>query len=202
MPRSFFDRHPSLVAPDLLGKVVVHGGVALRLTEVEAYGGPGEDPAAHTYRGMTPRNAVMFGPPGHLYVYFTYGMHFCANLVCLGEGHGSAVLLRGGEIVAGIETARARRGAVKPVPDRDLARGPARLAVAMGFSRPENGIDMIGSVFDGAVPDKVSAGPRTGISTAMEVPWRFWIEGDPTVSPYRRHVPRRRQPGPAGRAQT
>ncbi|WP_084957935.1 DNA-3-methyladenine glycosylase [Thermoactinospora rubra] len=189
LPRGFFARHASEVAPDLLGRVLVHGGVAMRLTEVEAYGLPGEDPAAHTYRGMTKRNAVMFGPPGHLYVYFTYGMHFCANLVCLPEGHGSAVLLRAGEVIGGVEVARARRPGAG---DRDLARGPARLAMAFGFARAENGIDMIGNVLAGCPPDpkEVSCGPRTGISTAMDVPWRFWIEGDPTVSPYRRSRPR------------
>ncbi|MEV0588921.1 DNA-3-methyladenine glycosylase [Nonomuraea sp. NPDC050310] len=190
LPRAFFDRHASLVAPELLGRVVVHGGVALRLTEVEAYGLPGEDPAAHTYRGMTPRNSVMFGPPGHLYVYFTYGMHFCANLVCLPEGHGSGVLLRGGEIVDGLELARARRGGA--VADRELARGPARLAVALGIARAENGRDMIGDVLTGTPPGTIQAGPRTGVATGAETPWRFWIDGDPTVSPYRRHVPRKR----------
>ncbi|MGN9842914.1 DNA-3-methyladenine glycosylase [Nonomuraea sp. H19] len=228
LPRSFFDRPSHEVAPDLLGRVLVHGSadgtVAVRLTEVEAYGGPGEDPAAHTYRGKTPRNAVMFGPPGHLYVYFTYGMHFCANLVCLPDGFGSAVLLRAGEVVAGLDEARRRRdggqGAAgrKPVPDRDLARGPARLAVALGLGREHNGLD---AIWDGA-PDAIAldgggprltgrphgsatmlegraadpalirSGPRTGISTAKDTPWRFWIDGDPTVSPYRAHVPRRR----------
>ncbi|MFI6540156.1 DNA-3-methyladenine glycosylase [Nonomuraea sp. NPDC050547] len=204
LPRSFFDRPSHEVAPDLLGRVLVHGPVSLRLTEVEAYGGPGEDPAAHTYRGRTPRNAVMFGPPGHLYVYFTYGMHYCANLVCLPEEHGSAVLLRAGEIVDGLETARSRRGATRPaarrMPDRDLARGPARLAVALGLHREHNGLDAIrtGSgtlaVLEGEPPARthVRSGPRTGISTAKEVPWRFWIDGDPTVSPYKAHVPRRR----------
>ncbi|MDF5751961.1 DNA-3-methyladenine glycosylase [Spongiactinospora sp. TRM90649] len=193
--RDFFDRPSDVVAPELLGKVVVHGSVALRLTEVEAYGLPGEDSASHTYRGMTPRNAVMFGPPGHLYVYFTYGMHFCANLVCRPEGEGSAVLLRAGEIVEGAERARARRGPA--VRDRDLARGPARLATALGFRREENGIDACGAgpltvhTDDGA-PPVVLSGPRTGISSAADTPWRFWIEGDPTVSPYRAHVPRRR----------
>ncbi|MER6583177.1 DNA-3-methyladenine glycosylase, partial [Nonomuraea sp. NPDC001023] len=237
-------------APDLLGRVLVHGPVAVRLTEVEAYGGPGEDPAAHTYRGRTPRNAVMFGPPGHLYVYFTYGMHFCANLVCLPEGHGSAVLVRAGEIVAGLDDARARRtpaaGRRARLPDRDLARGPARLAVALGLLREHNGLDAIwegspaalrpltgnlgnpgdpgrsghgpehatwltgqgpqhatwltglphgsAAVLEGrpADPDTIRSGPRTGVSTAKETPWRFWIDGDPTVSPYRAHVPRRR----------
>ncbi|MEV4077747.1 DNA-3-methyladenine glycosylase [Nonomuraea fuscirosea] len=210
LPRSFFDRPSWEVAPDLLGRVLVHGSgesaVAVRLTEVEAYGGPGEDPAAHTYRGRTPRNAVMFGPPGHIYVYFTYGMHFCANLVCLPEGFGAAVLLRAGEVVEGVAEARARRSSGKPVADRDLARGPARLAVALGLLREHNGLDAVregspsgrphqsATVLHGlpADPSAIRSGPRTGVSTAKETPWRFWIDGDPTVSPYRAHVPRRR----------
>ncbi|GAA2314158.1 DNA-3-methyladenine glycosylase [Nonomuraea roseoviolacea subsp. roseoviolacea] len=230
LPRSFFDRPSHEVAPDLLGRVLVHGPVAVRLTEVEAYGGPGEDPAAHTYRGRTPRNAVMFGPPGHLYVYFTYGMHFCANLVCLPEEHGSAVLLRAGEIVAGLDLARERRtvngDGSRRIPDRDLARGPARLATALGLKREHNGLDAVvegapglkgapglegapggftrlgltgvpagaAAVLEGVPPepDTIRSGPRTGISTAKDTPWRFWIDGDPTVSPYRAHVPRRR----------
>ncbi|WP_327580793.1 DNA-3-methyladenine glycosylase [Nonomuraea sp. NBC_00507] len=225
LPRSFFDRSSHEVAPDLLGRVLAHGDVAVRLTEVEAYGGPGEDPAAHTYRGRTPRNAVMFGPPGHLYVYFTYGMHFCANLVCLPDGCGSAVLLRAGEVVAGLDEARRRRNGGRAadsagrrsIPDRDLARGPARLAVALGLLREHNGLDAIwegppdlaggdgarrltgrphtaAMMLEGdpADPASIRSGPRTGISTAKEVPWRFWIDGDPTVSPYRAHVPRRR----------
>ncbi|MFG2072900.1 DNA-3-methyladenine glycosylase [Nonomuraea maritima] len=206
LPRSFFERPSHEVAPDLLGRVLVHGPVAVRLTEVEAYGGPGEDPAAHTYRGRTPRNAVMFGPAGHIYVYFTYGMHFCANLVCLPEGHGSAVLMRGGEIVAGLDVARARRTSGRRVPDRELARGPARLATALGLAREHNGLDAVregpvegwprqaAAVLEGrpADPALIRSGPRTGISTAKETPWRFWIDADPTVSPYRAHVPRRR----------
>ncbi|MGW0485159.1 DNA-3-methyladenine glycosylase [Nonomuraea sp. NPDC003214] len=164
LPRGFFDRPSHEVAPDLLGRVLVHSGadgsVAVRLTEVEAYGGPGEDPAAHTYRGKTPRNAVMFGPPGHLYVYFTYGMHFCANLVCLPEEHGSAVLLRAGEVVAGLDLARERRsnGTRRPA-DRDLARGPARLAVALGLRREHNGLD---AVLDGMAPGFVPGDRLTG----------------------------------------
>jgi DNA-3-methyladenine glycosylase len=246
LPRSFFDRPSHVVAPDLLGRVLVHGPVAVRLTEVEAYGGPGEDPAAHTYRGRTARNAVMFGPPGHLYVYFTYGMHFCANLVCLPEDHGSAVLLRAGEVVARADLARSRRsggGDVdgdgppasrrKPIADRDLARGPARLAVALGLAREHNGLDAVWEGSPAVLPhfhetgdgsrgsrgdqpehaawltglpkgtvavlggrpaeaDTIRSGPRTGISTAKDTPWRFWIDGDPTVSPFRAHAPRRR----------
>ncbi|RBQ14625.1 DNA-3-methyladenine glycosylase [Spongiactinospora rosea] len=195
LARDFFARPAEEVAPGLLGTVLVHGPVALRLTEVEAYGLPGEDPASHTYRGMTRRNEVMFGPPGHLYVYFTYGMHFCANLVCRGEGEGSAVLLRAGEVIEGAAEARERRGPA--VRDRDLARGPARLATALGFGRAHNGLDACDggslsvrpSQMDGLV---VRSGPRTGISTGVDTPWRFWIDGDPTVSPYRAHVPRRR----------
>jgi DNA-3-methyladenine glycosylase len=199
LDRAFFDRPAHDVAPDLLGRVLVHGPVAVRLTEVEAYGPPGEDPASHTYRGKTPRNSVMFGPPGHLYVYFTYGMHFCANLVCLPEGQGSGVLLRGGEVVDGLAEARVRRGAA--VRDRDLARGPARLAVALGLGREHNGLDACGDddphVAEGEPVTGIRTGPRTGVSTGMRTPWRFWVGGDPTVSPYRAHVPRRR-PLPSG----
>jgi DNA-3-methyladenine glycosylase len=210
LDRDFFDRPSDQVAPDLLGRVLVHGPVAVRLTEVEAYGEPGQDPPSHTYRGRSPRNAVMFGEPGHVYVYFTYGMHFCANLVCRPEGIGAAVLMRAGEVVAGAEVARARRfpvatavvngsnGVTKKISDRELARGPARLAVALGLGREHNGLDCCSGgamrVLAGepADPALIMTGPRTGVSTGAETPWRFWIEGDPTVSPYRAHAPRRR----------
>ncbi|WP_433238876.1 DNA-3-methyladenine glycosylase [Streptosporangium sp. CA-135522] len=200
LTREFFDRPGHEVAPDLLGRVIAHGPVSVRLTEVEAYGEPGQDPASHTYRGRTPRNAVMFGPPGHLYVYFTYGMHFCANIVCLPEGVGSGVLLRAGEVVSGEEVALARRtaGASRTVSTRDLARGPARLAVALNFTREHDGLDVCPpgpiSLLEGDPPkaESIRSGPRTGVSSARETPWRFWIDADPTVSPYRPHVPRRR----------
>src|SRR3954447_19039684 len=138
MDRAFYDRPVLDVARDLLGMVVVHETIAIRLTEVEAYDGD-RDPASHAYRGRTARNAVMFGPGGHAYVYFTYGMHFCMNVVCGGDGQASAVLLRAGEVVAGIDTARARRPGVR---DRDLARGPARLTVALGIDRALDGADV------------------------------------------------------------
>jgi DNA-3-methyladenine glycosylase len=235
MPREFFARPSVPVAPDLLGCVLEHqteaGLVAVELTEVEAYAGA-SDPASHAYRGKTARNAVMFGPPGHAYVYFTYGMHFCVNLVCLGNGSASAVLLRAGRIIEGEELARARRtGGPRGVrgarggrgdgesprasgqsprekaviPFRDLARGPARLCQALDIDRSLDGADV-------CVPDsplrmrwpeagttarsaerKVDSGPRVGISAAAEVPWRFWIEGEPTVSAYRPAVPRHRK---------
>jgi DNA-3-methyladenine glycosylase len=239
------------VAPKLLGMVLrcttEEGTVAVRLTEVEAYDGL-NDPGSHAYRGQTPRNAVMFGPPGFLYVYFTYGMHFCMNISAGPEGQPSAVLLRAGEIVEGLDLARARRlpttasgkfnqsgstangaraagvrsggilsagaeagggqsGGVLPGPgarrangnpDRDLARGPARMCVALGIGRDDNGADLLsktshvqlvpGPGFDG-VP---ATGPRVGLREAGDRPWRFWIPGDPTVSPYRPHVPKRR----------
>jgi DNA-3-methyladenine glycosylase len=227
LDRGFFDRPSFETAPDLLGRVLVHGPVAVRLTEVEAYGPPGEDPASHTYRGRTPRNSVMFGPPGHLYVYFTYGMHYCVNLVCLPEGMGSGVLLRAGEVIEGVEVARTRRhrpstappltGRGRTIPERDLARGPARLAVALGLGREHNGLDCCsepgsgvssgsdsgsGSLSGSAElrvlegdpvdPALIRSGPRTGVSSAADTPWRFWIDGDPTVSPYRKHVPKTR----------
>ncbi|MEO3783602.1 DNA-3-methyladenine glycosylase [Actinocorallia sp. B10E7] len=202
LDRSFFDRPVLEVAPDLLGRVLSRttpeGTVSVRLTEVEAYAGE-LDPASHSYRGRTARNAVMFGEPGHAYVYFTYGMHFCVNLVCGPEGTASAVLLRAGEIVEGTELARTRRNGS---PDRDLARGPARLCQALGVDRALNGADVCVpgelAIEDGApVPaGLVRSGPRTGVTSAHDAPWRFWVEGEPSVSPYRRHTPRRR---PAGR---
>jgi DNA-3-methyladenine glycosylase len=220
IPRDFFARHSVQVAPELLGCVIEHqtaaGLVAIELTEVEAYAGQ-SDPASHAYRGKTARNAVMFGPPGHAYVYFTYGMHFCVNLVCLGDGSASAVLLRAGRVIEGEELARARRtGGPRGVRGdgsprektailfRDLARGPARLCQALDIDRTQDGADVCvaDSPLRARWPDasttarsaeiKVASGPRVGVSSAAEVPWRFWIEGEPTVSPYRPAVPRRR----------
>ena len=194
--RGFFARPPLEVAPKLLGCIVANGAVAVRLTEVEAYDGA-DDPGSHAFTGLTPRNEVMFGPPGHLYVYFTYGMHWCANLVCGPPGRAGAVLLRAGEVVAGVEVARERRPAARS--DRDLARGPARLASALGLSRADNGADVcaLGStmrVFRGAGIDgeRITSGPRVGLARATDRPWRFWIDGDPTVSVYRPHTPRHR----------
>ncbi|GAA1667696.1 DNA-3-methyladenine glycosylase [Glycomyces endophyticus] len=182
LDRAFFARDSVVVAPELLGCIVTANGVSVRLTEVEAY--REDDPASHSFRGPTPRTAVMFGPAGFLYVYFTYGMHFCANLVCGEDGTGAAVLLRAGEVVEGEALARGRRG--EAVKDRDLARGPARLAQAMGWDRSDDGRDMVGAVRTGA-PAAPVAGPRTGITKAADTAWRFWIPGDRFVSPYKRH---------------
>jgi DNA-3-methyladenine glycosylase len=196
LPRHFYRRPVLEVARDLLGAVVVHGDVAVRLTEVEAYAG-GVDPASHAFRGPTARNAVMFGPAGHAYVYFTYGMHFCMNLVCGDAGHASAVLLRAGEVVDGLELARERRGTAT---DRDLARGPARLTVALGVGRDLNGADVTRrssplNVLRGSAvqDDLVRSGPRVGVNAAADLPWRLWIDGEPTVSVYRPHVRRARK---------
>ena len=195
LPRSFYDRPVLEVARDLLGVVVVAGGVSVRLTEVEAYDGA-RDPASHAFRGKTLRNAVMFGPPGHAYVYFTYGMHFCMNVVCGPDGHASAVLLRAGEVVEGHDLARQRRPGVR---DRDLARGPARLTKTLSVGRSDDGVDITDKtstirLFAGVrVPDDaIRWGPRVGISAAAELPWRVWVDGEPTVSTYRPHVPKRR----------
>jgi len=217
--RDFFARHAVEVAPDLLGCVLEHqteaGLVAVELTEVEAYAGR-SDPASHAYRGKTRRNAVMFGPPGHAYVYFTYGMHFCVNMVCLGEeGSASAVLLRAGAIIEGEDLARARRtrGTAR-VASRDLARGPARLCQALDIDLRLDGADVCAAesplqVRAGAgnpvssaalaargddppgTPRRIATGPRVGVSSAADIPWRFWVDGDPTVSVYRAHVPKR-----------
>ncbi|WP_319461140.1 DNA-3-methyladenine glycosylase [Micromonospora sp. RTP1Z1] len=185
-------------ARGLLGCRLAAGGVTVRITEVEAYAGTAGDAASHAYRGRTPRNAVMFGPAGHAYVYFTYGMHWCVNVVTGPDGEASAVLLRAGEVVDGTDAARARRPAVRR--DVDLARGPARLCAALGIDRSAYGLDLLG---DGPVRLRppvapvpaaaIEAGPRVGVTGAHDVPWRFWISGDPAVSDYRRHVPRARR---------
>ncbi|GAA4925396.1 DNA-3-methyladenine glycosylase [Streptomyces coeruleoprunus] len=202
LPRDFFDRPVLEVAPDLLGRTLVRmtddGPIELRLTEVEAYAGEA-DPGSHAYRGRTARNAVMFGPPGHAYVYFTYGMWHCLNLVCGPEGTASGVLLRAGEITVGQELARHRRVSARY--DKELAKGPARLATALDVDRTLDGTDACAgpesplSVLTGdrVKPDQVRSGPRTGVGgDGATHPWRFWIDGDPTVSPYRAHTPRRR----------
>lgn len=203
---AFYDRPVLTVAPDLLGCVITHNSVSIRLTEVEAYDGS-RDPGSHAYRGQTPRTRVMFGPPGGLYVYFTYGMHYCANLVCGPDGTASAVLLRAGEVTAGVPEALARRTREggRPPAVRDIARGPARLAQALGLHREHNGTDTTGGgpivVRPGGRPVDpalVRTGPRVGVSgdggDGGRYPWRFCIEGEPTVSVYRPAVRRNRGP--------
>ncbi|GGW83881.1 MULTISPECIES: DNA-3-methyladenine glycosylase [Streptomyces] len=203
LPRTFFERPVLDVAPELLGRLVVRttpdGPITLRLTEVEAYDGP-NDPGSHAFRGRTARNSVMFGPAGHVYVYFTYGMWHCMNLVCGPEGEASGVLLRAGEVIEGAEQARKRRLSARN--DKELAKGPARLATALDVDRALDGTDACAfgdtpiRILTGTpVPaDQVRNGPRTGVSGDGGVhPWRYWVADDPTVSPYRAHVPRRRR---------
>ena len=236
LPRAFFDRPVLSVAPALLGCVLAHatedGLVAVMLAEIEAYRGE-SDPASHAFRGKSARNAVMFGEPGHAYVYFTYGMHFCVNLVCQPAGEAAAVLLRAGRVVEGADLAAVRRAAgtgsgvraagsgvraagsgvraagsgvraagSRRVPNRDLARGPARLCQALGIDRTQNGADVCDphgrlrvlalAGFTGLPAKSVSVGPRVGVRLGAEADWRFWVDGDPAVSTYRAHVPRRR----------
>lgn len=195
------------IAPALLGCRFVHAGVTLRLTEVEAYAGERGDPGSHAFRGETPRTAVMFGPPGHLYVYFTYGMHFCANVVTGPDRRASAVLLRAGEVVDGHDLAAVRRPGVR---ERDWARGPARLAVTMALGRDQNGIDLCGRArlpridtpAEPVDPALIRTGPRVGVSgpggDGTVYPWRFWLDGEPTVSSYRPGARRQRPIRSAG----
>ncbi len=187
-------RHASVVAPDLLNSVITSrvGGttVAVRVTEVEAYGGVGEDPGSHAFRRLTPRNATMFGTAGLAYVYFTYGMHWCLCVVTGDEGTASAVLVRAGEVVRGIETARARRPSA--VSDRDLARGPARLTMALGVTGELDAARMLSRRSPlrlELAKSPVSAfavSARTGVSgPGALTPWRFYLPEDRSVSPYR-----------------
>lgn len=173
--------------------------MTVRITEVEAYGGV-EDPASHAFT-RTPRSEIMYGPAYRLYVYRSYGIHFCANVVTGPPEIGAAVLLRSGEVVDGHDLARFRRN--HPARDAQLARGPGNLAQALGITLDDLGTDLLADHPDhperpsadstavrlGPEPTrrpKVSAGPRVGVSRAADVPWRFWVEGDPTVSAYRR----------------
>ena len=223
LPREFFDRPSTAVAPDLLGCVLWHyspdGLVAVRLAEVEAYQGPA-DPASHAFRGQTARNAVMFGPPGHAYVYFTYGMHFCVNLVCQPAGQAEAVLIRAGQVVDGAELAGVRRrgraadlasdlapaGAdgSRKTREVDLARGPGRLCQALGIDRSLDGADVCAPDSSlGVSPPptaigggQIRTGPRVGISQAADRPWRYWLADDDHVSIFRPLKPRGSRPKP------
>jgi DNA-3-methyladenine glycosylase len=191
---------PVTAARRLLGAALTGRGVSAMIVEVEAYGGPPDGPwpdaAAHSFRGPTGRNKVMFGPPGRLYTYRSHGIHVCANVVCATDGVAAAVLLRAAAVEAGIEEAQARRGvATRPVA---LARGPGNLCSALGITMDDNGIDL----FDAKSPVRVMLneehdgieGPRVGVSKAADRPWRFWLAGRPEVSLYRRS-PRAPAPG-------
>lgn len=184
--RTFFADDALEVGPRLLNKVLCHGDRAVRIVEVEAYRGA-EDPASHAHRGPTARNATMFGPPGHLYVYLSYGMHWCANVVCGPEGEASAVLLRAAAPVAGLELLRAARPTARH--DRDLCSGPGKLGQALGLDRSHDGADLVRAdrgillLDDGvAPPDAPVVRARVGISRAVEHPWRWYVPGDPHVS--------------------
>lgn len=204
--RARFDRPVLEVAPLLLGAVIWHGPVGVRLTEVEAYAGL-DDPGSHAFRGPTPRTTVMFGPPGHAYVYFSYGMHHCLNLVCEADGTAGAVLLRAGEVIEGESQARARRDAGRTLghPARDLARGPARLTQTLGVHLGHDRADLCAPGAElylqpGPPPEptQIRTGPRVGVSgpggDGTAYPWRFWVEDERSVSTYRpgQIVPARR----------
>lgn len=198
LPRSFYARDSRVVAPELLHKVIVHGQRSARIVEVEAYAGAA-DPGSHAFRGRTRRNAVMFGPPGLLYVYFTYGMHWCANVVCGEEGTASAVLLRAGAPVAGIEQMWEARPRAHH--EEDLCRGPARLCQALGITGTHNGVDLVADAMDGSdmrvtivgdgvvPPPKPGVSVRVGLSAGADLPWRWFVPGNRHVSGRRRHQP-------------
>lgn len=204
------DDDPVTVAPRLLGAVLHGRGVSVRLTEVEAYRGVGRDPGSHAFRGRTPRTEPMFGPAGTIYVYLSYGMHRCLNLVCGPAGEAGAVLLRAGEVVEGAELAQQRRAAAAPrragacasrtIPHRDLARGPARLASALGVDLADSGRMLSASPLrlelnDPPPAELIDSGPRVGVSGpggTAEFSWRYWLAGDSTVSVYRPAVTRTR----------
>ncbi|WP_019204530.1 DNA-3-methyladenine glycosylase [Tsukamurella sp. 1534] len=187
--RARLAEHPLRAAQLVLGSTLVAGGVRARIVEVEAYGspegGPWPDPAAHTYPGPTPRNEVMFGPPGHLYVYLSYGIHLCINVTAGPDGTGSGVLMRAAEIVDGVDLVRERRGVRDP--DARLAAGPGRLGQAMGITLADKGTDLLEPASAirlevAARRGPVASGPRIGISKGVESPWRLWLAGHPSVS--------------------
>ncbi len=190
LERSFYERDARDVAPDLLNKILVSGHCAGRIVEVEAY--VADDRASHSFNGPTMRNRVMFGPPGFLYVYFTYGMHFCANVVTGAEGDGQAVLIRALEPLKGVSQMRTRRPNVTS--DADLASGPGKLTRAMAIGRDNNGQDLCRSririVDDGVPPPRIlGVSPRIGITEAVHFPWRWFVEGNPHVSRAPRAAP-------------
>jgi DNA-3-methyladenine glycosylase len=186
LPRSFYRRDPLVVAPELLNKVLrCHDGRAGRIVEVEAYRGA-DDPAAHSYRGRTPRSEVMFWPGGHMHVYFTYGMHWCSNVVCGDEGEGSAILLRALQPLAGLDRMYAARPLAKN--DRQLCNGPARLTQAMSITKLQNGVDLVAgktyALIDDGVPppDQPIQTTRIGLSKAADYPWRWYVADSVYVS--------------------
>ncbi|SPF68565.1 DNA-3-methyladenine glycosylase II [Propionibacterium ruminifibrarum] len=182
------------IAPGLLGAVIRRGEVAVRLTEVEAYLGT-DDPASHAYRGERGRAAVMFGAPGTVYVYVSYGIHRAGNIVCSPAGQASAVLMRAGEVVAGADRARERRRLAPDRPDTQLARGPGNLGRALGLDLADNGLplggrdDLFELIEPGPGRGRVLVGPRIGITRAADAPLRFWLADEPTVSARRRGTP-------------
>ncbi|GIG92384.1 DNA-3-methyladenine glycosylase [Plantactinospora endophytica] len=191
-PLAILAQPAPLVAPALIGWTLTHhtpdGVVTVELTETEAYAGE-TDPASHAWRGQTARNAVMFGPAGRLYVYLSHGLHFCANVVTGTEGDASAVLLRAGRVVEGVDLAQHRRG--EHVALRSLARGPGNLGQSLALTTQHSGAHLLdgGSLVlapPARPPAAVSSGPRVGVSRAHDWPWRYWLTGDPTVSAYRR----------------
>lgn len=197
LPRAFFAREVATVAADLLGRMIVaptpQGDVVLRLTEVEAYAGP-SDPASHAFR-RTSRSEIMYGPPGFLYVYFIYGMHWCANVVVGPVGEAAAVLLRSAEVVEGVDAARVRRPTARR--DLDLARGPAAVTQVLGLTGANSGSDLLSpgrpiQLRSGAPAGRITAGPRVGVSVAAEVPWRFVDADSAAVTSYRAGGKRRR----------
>ena len=197
VPRGFYDRDPRAVAPELLGKVLVRGERAARIVEVEAYLGEA-DPGSHAFRGETPRVRVMFGPPGHLYVYFTYGMHWCANAVCGPVGTAGAVLLRAGAPLEGLDEMFADRPAARR--QRDLCSGPAKLCQAFGLDGSFDGADVVTGdlgvviVDDGSPPPtEPGVSTRTGVNAGGEHPWRWFDPDDPNVSPHRPWRPKARR---------
>ncbi|MEY2448424.1 MAG: DNA-3-methyladenine glycosylase [Acidimicrobiaceae bacterium] len=199
LDRAFYARDPKVVARQLLNKVLVHGERSARIVEVEAYCGD-IDPGSHAFRGKTNRNATMFGPAGGLYVYFTYGMHWCANAVCGEVDEGVAVLLRAAAPLTGLEAMRAARGAIAKR-DRDLCSGPAKLCQAMGLDRAHDGADLVTAdlgvtiVDDGMRPPRRPGNSvRIGLSAGAEQPWRWYVEGDPNVSITRSRTVSRTRP--------